>query len=326
MPPTTKQKRAIEFSIHRYAFKRACLYGALLLVGVCPIRSASGGTIRHDRADSSYTSLATSYPAVGALTWGSWICSATLIDDDWILSAGHCLDDGAYEADDWTFDLSDSGGGTHIGAELFVHPGWVDELTDGTDIALLRLATSEGTVSPATINTDTSEVGRTTTHVGYGRSGTGLTGMNTSAGTKRAGQNVIDLDGSSVGGYNDKVLFEDFDSGLAGDNWSGSQTQLNLEYSIASGDSGGPSFMDFGSGEVVTGVHSFIASVDTVTDADYGDIGGSTRVSSYASWISSTMAANDPVAPELGSWIMWIVFALGLFCTSLLRVRRKTTA
>lgn len=84
--------------------------------------------------------------------------------------------------------------------------------------------------------------------------------------------------------------------------------------------------MNFGSGDVITGVHSFLGSFDSGLDADYGDIGGSTRVSSYASWISSTMAANDPVAPELGSWIMWIVFALGLFCTSLLRVRRKTTA
>jgi secreted trypsin-like serine protease len=325
MPPATKQNQVMGFSIHRCTFKRACLYGALLLVGVCPI-SASGGTIRHDRADSSYTSLAASYPAVGALTWGSWICSATLIDDDWILSAGHCLDDGAYEADDWTFDLSDSGGGTHIGAEKFVHPGWVDDLDDGTDIALLRLATSEGTVSPATINTDTSEVGRTTTHVGYGRTGTGLTGDVNSAGTKRAGNNVIDLDGSSVGGYNDKVLFEDFDSGSAGDNWSGSQTQLDLEYLIAPGDSGGGMFMNFGSGDVLTGVHSFLASVDSGLDADYGDLAGSTRVSSYASWITSTMAANDPVAPELGSWIMWIVFAIGLFCTSLSRVPRETGA
>ncbi len=111
-------------------------------------------------------------------------------------------------------------------------------------------------------------------------------------------------DGSSVVGYNDKVLFEDFDSGAAGDNWSGAQTQLDLEYLIASGDSGGPMFMNFGSGAVVAGVHSFIASADGNTDADYGDIAGSTRVSSYASWIASTMSDNDPVAPELSSWIV----------------------
>jgi len=136
--------------------------------------------------------------------------------------------------------------------------------------------------------------------------------MNAPAGTKRAGNNVIDLDGSSVSGYNDMVLFEDFDSGSAGDNWSGSQTQLDLEYLIASGDSGGAMFVDFGSGDVVTGVHSFIASVDTNTDADYGDIAGSTRVSSYESWITSTIAANDPIAPELPSWMIWVALVAGL--------------
>ncbi len=288
------------------------MYGCLFLLGVCSLRPARGGTIRHDRADSSYTSLAASYPAVGALTWSSYICSATLIDDNWILTAGHCLDEVGLSASDWTFDLSDSGGGVHVGAERFVNPGWTGELSDGTDIALLRLATTETTVAPAAINTNTSEVGGTATHVGYGRTGTGLTGMNTSAGTRRAGNNVVDIDGSSVSGYNDKVLFEDFDSGSAADNWSGSAAQLDLEYLIASGDSGGALFMDLGAGDVVAGVHSFIASVDGNLNADYGDISGSTRVSSYASWITATLLASDPVAPELSSWIIWLVFAIGL--------------
>ncbi len=284
--------------------------------------SARAGTIRHDRADSSYTSLAASYPSVGALTWGSFIGSATLIDDNWILTAAHCLDDQGLSASDWTFDLTDSGGGIHVGAERFVFSGWTGDLSQGTDIALLRLATAETTVAPATINTSTSEVGRTATHVGYGRTGTGLTGMTEPAGTKRAGQNVVDIDGSVVSGYSDNILFEDFDSGLAGDNWVGSAAQLDLEYLIAPGDSGGALFMDFGAGAVVAGVHSFIASVDAALDADYGDIAGSTRVSAYASWISGILATNDTVAPELASWIMWSVFALGM----LVHMRRRQKA
>lgn len=294
-----------------------------MVVIACDARGARAGTIRHDRADSSYTSLAASYPAVGKLTWGSYICSATLIDDDWILSAGHCLDASGYTASDWTFDLSDSGGGVHVGAEKFLHPDWVStggDLLAGVDIALLRLATKESVIGPAQINTDTSEVGRIATHVGYGRTGTGLTGMNASAGTKRAGQNIVDLDGTSVSGFNEKVLFEDFDSGSAGDNWSGSASQLNLEYLIASGDSGGPMFIDFGSGEVVAGVHSFISSVDGVTDADYGDIAGSIRVSSFASWISTTIADNDPIAPELESGLLWLMCLNGLLFYRLPRV------
>lgn len=302
---------------------RVCLAKlACALLCVAFTEAACAGTIRHDRADSSYTSLAASYPSVGTLTWGSWICSATLIEPDWVLSAGHCLDEPGYTADQWTFSLSDSGGGTHIGAAKYLHPDWVSsggDLNSGSDIALLRLGSNETTVTPATINSaNTNEVGQTATHVGYGRSGTGSTGMNTAAGTKRAGNNVVDLTGDSVSGFNDKVLFEDFDSGLAGDNWSGSQTQLNLEYLIASGDSGGPMFIDFGSGEVVAGVHSFISSVDGNTNADYGDIAGSTRVSSYSSWISSTIAANDPVAPEPATIVVWLMIGAGL---GTLRVR-----
>ncbi|TWT83601.1 Trypsin [Planctomycetes bacterium CA13] len=306
-----------------FSFERVVVYCCIALLGACSIEPAMGGTIRHDRADSSYTSLAASYPAVGALTWSSYICSATLIDENWILTAGHCLDAVGLSPSDWTFDLSDSGGGVHVGAERFVNPGWTGELSDGTDIALLRLTTNEYTVAPAIINTNTSEVGKTATHVGYGVTGTGLTGVNAPAGTKRAGNNVVDIDGSSVQGYNDKVLFEDFDSGSAGDNWAGSATQLDLEYLIAGGDSGGAVFMDFGSGEVVAGVHSFIASVDEDLDADYGDIAASTRVSSYASWITSTVSGNDPVAPELASWAIWAVFAIGLLWPSLSRTLRK---
>lgn len=284
--------------------------------------TATAGTIRHDRADSNYTSLAASYPAVGRLTWSGYICSATLIREDWVLTAGHCLDQTGLSASDWTFDLSDSGGGTHIGAERYLHPDWVSsggDLTVGADIALLQLSTAETVVNPATINySNTTEVGRVATHVGYGRTGTGLTGMNAPSGTKRAGNNVVDLDGNSVVGFNDKVLFEDFDSGSSGDNWSGSMTPQNLEYLIASGDSGGPMFIDFGSGEVVAGVHSFISSVDGNTDADYGDIAGSIRVSSYSTWISSTMSTNDPIAPELTSWVSWLLLLGGM---GLIRLR-----
>lgn len=295
---------------HGYRWVRAI--GGILMFVSWSQQSATAGTIRHDRPDSSYTSLAASYPAVGSLTWSTYICSATLIADDWILTAGHCLDEVGLSASDWTFDLTDSGGGVHVGAERVVNPGWTGDLAAGNDIALLRLATSELSVTPATLNTSTSEVGETATHVGYGVTGNGQTGITAPAGTKRAGQNVIDLDGSSVGGYSSDIIFEDFDSGLGGDNWSGTATQLDLEYLIAGGDSGGAVFVDFGSGDVLTGVHSFIAAVDGNLDADYGDIAGSIRVSSYASWITSTISDDDPVAPELSSWMMWMVFSLGL--------------
>ncbi|MCC9599503.1 S1 family peptidase [Stieleria sp. JC731] len=305
--------------------KWALTASGILLISTCTQQQrVFAGTIRHDRADASYTSLATSYPAVGSLTWGTHICSATLIKENWILTAGHCLDAVGFNPSDWTFDLTDSGGGVHVGAEIILHPGWSGDLTTGTDIALLRLATNETTITPATLNTNTSEVGQTVTHVGYGVTGNGVTGITAPAGTKRAGNNVIDLDGSLVSGYSSDIIFEDFDSGSGGDNWSGTSTQLDLEYLIAGGDSGGAVFANFGSGEVLTGVHSFIAAVDGNLDADYGDIAGSIKVSSYASWITSNIAGPDPVAPELTSWMIWSFFAMGLAVIRRPNLRRLT--
>ena len=312
MRKAINRRKPFNLRFHRSRCRWAVSLAGITVLASCSIRPAAAGTIRHDRPDSSYTSLAASYPSVGSLTWDTYICSATLIEENWILSAGHCLDAVGLSASDWTFDLTASGGGVHLGTERVVNPGWTGDTKTGTDIALLKLATSETTVAPATINTSTAEVGKTATHVGYGVSGDGQSGITSPAGTKRAGQNVIDVDGSSVAEYSSDILFEDFDSGLAGDNWSGTATQLDLEYLIAGGDSGGAIFMDFGAGEVVAGVHSFIASVDGNLDADYGDIAGSIRVSSYSGWISSSVANGDPVAPELSSWMMWMVFAIGI--------------
>ena len=95
--------------------------------------------------------------------------------------------------------------------------------TVGADIALLRLNTIENSVNPATIN---YEHVRSRTYrprmSAMDEPVPDLTGMVNPSGTKRAGNNVVDLDGSSVIDFNDKVLFEDFDSGSAPDNVIGS--------------------------------------------------------------------------------------------------------
>jgi secreted trypsin-like serine protease len=238
------------------------------------------------------------------------------------LTAAHCLDGGS-PASSYTFNLTGSGGSIHTGAEIFIHPGWTGALGAGTDIALLRLATFESTVVAATLNTRTDEVGNIGTHVGFGRTGTGLTGDTLASGTKRAGNNLVDVTGAAVG-WSSSILMADFDNPLdAGDNFFGSAVPLDLEYQIAPGDSGGALFIDYTDdvfGPFLAGVHSFLAWTDSSGNADYGDLSGSTRVSSFVPWILSTMGSRE--VPEPATFVVWSSLLGGL---GLMRVRRQET-
>ena len=165
----------------------------------------------------------------------------------------------------------------------------------GDDIALLRLATLETNVTAAVLNTSSSEISNIATYVGYGNTGTGTGGyVDGTSGTRRAGNNVIDITGSAIG-FSSNLVFSDFVNPDGGEPVNlGDANPLDLEYNIAPGDSGGAMFIDFGSGYVLSGVNSLIASADGTSDADYGDLSGATRVSAYYDWILSTTGATVP--------------------------------
>jgi hypothetical protein len=136
-------------------------------------------------------------------------------------------------------------------------------------------------------------------------------------------RNIIDLivrhDG--VIDPNGTILLSDFDSPGGTNNslgpWGSSATPLDLEGMGAPGDSGGPVFIQVGSTWYIAGVHSFLLDLgppagNNVADGRYGDILGSTRVSSYAAWIES-------VVPEPAS-----MMALAIGLAGLLARRRRS--
>ncbi len=283
---------------------------AVTVAVLCPLLSAHAGVIRHDRDDADHRALAAdpAFDPVGQLTYvedGSLRkCSATLIDDNWVLTAGHCVagDDGFGAGQSaMSFRLDD--GATFAGVEWFSHPQWVEsgrESFSGYDIGLVRLDQTVEGVTPASLYTQTDERGQIGTIVGYGLTGTGLSGYEPgTGGTKRAGQNVLDVFGgagfSGGGGpptLSPNVLLIDFDNpDNPRDSRVGSTSPLDLEYLPAPGDSGGGMFLERDGQARLAGVHSFIRATDGEADGDFGDQAGIVRVSSFLEWIDSNVFA-----------------------------------
>lgn len=172
---------------------------------------------------------------------------------------------------------------------------------------------------------DTDEVGQAMTLVGYGKPGTGSTGLLSSYNgdyLRQKASNVFDADmsllkrvlGASMA-WNPIVgsqLVADFDDGTYAHDALGrliGRDGLGLgamEGVITTGDSGGPAFIQ----GKVAGVASYSASLylgNTAPDADksvngtFGELAAWQRVSYYQQWIDQTMRAaysDAPTKPE----------------------------
>jgi len=274
-------------------------------------QSAWGIVRRDDVADSQYINLANQpqFAAVGKV-FGAGAGSGTVIANGWwVLTAAHVVF--GVPASSVSFQI---GAATYNAQNVYIYPGY-SGITH--DIALIELNAPVAGVTPAQIYTGTNEIGKHGHSVGYGLTGTGTTGfINNTYGTKRAMRNVIDLiilpDGTI--NPNGTILLSDFDSPAGTNNslgpWGSSPTPLDLEGMGAPGDSGGPVFILEGGVWYIAGVHSFIGDLgppagNGQVDARYGDILGSTRVSSYAGWINS-------VVPEPASMTALAIGLIGL--------------
>jgi len=266
----------------------------------------------HDVADGDYINLANQpqFAAVGKVLTDTSAGSGTVIANGWwVLTAAHVV--AGAPVSSISFQI---GAATYTAQNVYIYPGY-SGITH--DIALIELNAPVAGVTPAQIYTGTNEIGKQGHSVGYGLTGTGTTGyINNTYGTKRAMRNIIDLIIFPNGTINPSgtILLSDFDSPAGTNNslgpWGSSATPLDLEGMGAPGDSGGPVFIQEGGIWYVAGVHSFISDLgppagNGQADARYGDILGSTRVSSYAGWINSTV-------PEPASMTALAVGLVGL--------------
>ena len=254
---------------------------------------ARAGTIRHDVPDSAYRNLALDpdYAATGRLLTNGGTVTGNLIAPRWVLTAGHAVV--ADYLDTTGFVL---GGVEYDALEWVPHPDYRGGSRNAYDIGLLRLATPVTSVTPAERYRGDSELGAVATIVGFGLTGTGLTGQQSGTlGTKRAGQNTLDVLGSAVG-YPDTYILSDFDDprSPAMSSW-GSAVPLPLEYYSAGGDSGGGVYIDSDGSAQLAALVSFGLNgpIGTTGSANgnYGDLDGFTRITPFNAWIDDNLAS-----------------------------------
>lgn len=257
-----------------------------------------------------------SYSGVGSLfmTKGGpngYICTGTLIADDYVLTAGHCLDsnnDGLpdFKPENVSFRTTDFVNGSHryvdssAATALYIHPDFTgfDGWTVNDDIAMIKLATPittadaydyDGKSNAATIVASSQQIAM----VGYGESGDGVDGyyVSPSLAVKRLGYNTIDGTGSDDENTGSKeVYYADFD-GRSGNGPSGGPSLGNqLETTLGGGDSGGPAFARYSNTNTIVAINTFTYSGGGYAKAPlFGSGLGGILVHPYAGWIDAVL-------------------------------------
>jgi secreted trypsin-like serine protease len=218
--------------------------------------------------------------------------SATLIAPNYILCAGHVFDGGALTGAQGVEFIV---GGVSIpilfkrAGVVHLGPGYMNNPVTGVvanDISVVRLS-QNSTETPAAVYSGRSERGKTGTLVGFGDSGTGLTGDEENT-AKLAGQNVLDV-------VTKTVIETDFDSPhTRTTNVFGSAIPTALEAQLGPGDSGGSLWIKVNGQWAVAGVSSFgeqgrgkltFDSLGNPIEDYYGWVSGYTRVSNYLAFL-----------------------------------------
>lgn len=246
---------------------------------VCAIFFSSlchAGTIDPKVSDSKYIKYGSKYKCVLKIRGvyadslnSVFAASCVLIDRYHILTAAHIVENSITQQvifNNKAFPC----------AIVAIHAGYDNSVFGKNDIALARLQRPIDIDFYPELYTDRDEVGKICGISGWGISGNFDTGMKKESfdNQRRAGSNIVaDIENNIlITRVNDIPKTE-------------------LEFLIASGDSGGGLFID----KKIAGINSCVLSIDGKADSTYKDIGGHTRISDYIDWIKKTKNTIDDI-------------------------------
>lgn len=292
-------------------------YVAIFLAAALSLPVAAG-IIRHDLPDSVYTEFAkdAAFSGVGLIAFetgeDSYTCSGTVINKNWVLTAGHCVKDSKA----MSFYLpGDTGWRFYEATSWVAHENFNDDLLSGWDIGLMHFDT-DFDIAPTQLYSGGNELLSPMASVGFGYSGNGYTGTEFIDYQRRAGTNIID-DLWSNEGNGQQIIWADFDHPDDPSynlfnylDYSFDDLASLFEIMAAPGDSGGAVFIEEGGQVYLAGIHSFGGDFNGDGIWGYGDAYGSTRVSSFTDWIQNKIS---PISvPESNMLILLIVGLLGI--------------
>lgn len=239
---------------------------SLIFIIVISFNVCFAGTTDPNVADSKYVAYGQKFGCVGKIcgTYKNetkFCASAVAIDDHHVLTAAHVVSGSvscSITFNDKEFCLE----------KVIVHKSFGDDKFGVGDIALCYSSKPFNLKSYPALYDKDDEVNQVSSICGFGFHGTFSSGSTKYDDKKRAGFNKI------------KEIMADMlicDASKPSD-----KNKTELEFLIASGDSGGGLFID-GS---LAGINSCIMSVDRSPSGKYNEESGHTRVSKFVSWVN----------------------------------------
>lgn len=250
---------------------------ALTLVFVCFLSCAGyAGTIDPRVPDSKYIEYGSKYECVLKIRGiyadklnSAFAASCVIIDRYHILTAAHIVENSLTQHVIYKNKA-------YPCSVVAIHIGYDSKVYGKNDIAIARLQVPIDLDFYPELYSGRDEKGKICGISGWGIGGNFNTGVKKEEydNQRRAGSNI-------VADIEDNVLICK----------ANDSPKTELEFLIASGDSGGGLFID----KKIAGINSCVLSIDGKADSTYKDMGAHTRISDYIEWIEKAKLSIEKI-------------------------------